>query len=772
MNQNTLYSPESFCHLSLEDITLQSDRTQFSYHNLGKIPIYRHVEQYAKQSPESIAVAFGEEQISYEKLNRAANQLAHYLLSQNVQPQDKVGVLVAPGAEILVSILAIHKINAVYVPIDVEYPLARIKTVIDLVAPSALISCSDRLAEIKASLTTNIIDLAETDLSTLAASNPDFPCPPESVSHIFFTSGTTGIPKGVVATHSNLIHYILAAQDKYHFGADDSFLAAARHTFSISLLMLLLPLVCGGTVNIITLEQLLTPELLAKAIERSTFFHLSPSLLKVLLDFLAQDGDRPGRFNHVRHASSGGDMIPPEILNRLNQKFPQAEVYAIYGSTEISCMGCSYFVPKDLEIEQTLVGKPFNNVQLRVLAPDQKVVPPGVKGEIYFAGAGITQGYLNLPDLTTAKYVLIDGERFYRTGDIGCLTPQGDLQILGREDHQVKIRGMRIELGEIESCLHRHPAVSNCVATAKLDTSSEKQLVAYIIPADRPPTSQELRSFLQQTLPQYMIPAHFVFIEEFPLNPNGKVDRRALSLLELQINSHTLVMPRTASEKQLAKIWSEVLKLEAIGIEDNFFDLGGHSLLATQIISRIREILKVEISIASLFASPTIEALARQIDTASTKNPVAPILPSPHQEKIPLSLTQQRLWFLYQLEGKSSAYNIPLALEMKGVLQIKALKKAIAEIVRRHQVLRTNFQLIDNTPAQFLSPTRDIPLEVVDLRSLSESERTTEFQRLVEKEVHRPFDLTQRFPPVNVPVANGQSQHIGLTVLVGEMVSG
>ncbi|MEN9520490.1 MAG: hypothetical protein RLZZ381_3078, partial [Cyanobacteriota bacterium] len=450
MNQSfaTLSSPK---HIT--DITIQSDRSSVLVSDYGDLPIYRHFERYAQEFPESIAITFGEAQINYGELNSQANQLANYLISQNVKPQDCVGVLVDPGSEILVAILAIHKINAIYVPIDTEYPLGRIKTIVEQVAPVAILCACDRFREINDNFNLNIINLFTLDLSSGDRFNLDYHCSPDSISHIFFTSGTTGTPKGVVSSHSNLIHYIFAAQEKYCFGVEDSFLAAARFTFSISLLMLLLPLVCGGRVNIITLKQLLEPNLLAKAIERSSFFHLSPSLLKMLLDHLDRDVQGVERFSHIKHASSGGDMIPAKILNRLNKVFTQAQVYAIYGSSEISCMGCTYFVPKELEIEETLVGRPFNNVQLRVLDRDRQVVPVGVKGEIYFSGQGITQGYLNLANLTEAKYMLLDGQRFYRTGDIGRLNPQGDLQMLGREDNQVQIRGMRLELGEIESCL-------------------------------------------------------------------------------------------------------------------------------------------------------------------------------------------------------------------------------------------------------------------------------------------------------------------------------
>lgn len=638
MNQSFVTLSAPVCSTNT---TLQSDRFSSLASNEDNLPIYRHFERYAQEFPESIAITFGEAQISYGELNSQANQLANYLITQNVQPQDCVGVFIDPGSEILIALLAIHKINAVYVPIDTEYPLGRIKTIIEQVAPVAILGASDRFSQIDDNFELNTINLFKLDLSSCDRSNLNYPCSLDSVSHIFFTSGTTGTPKGVVSSHNNLIHYIFAAQEKYCFGVEDSFLAAARFTFSISLLMLLLPLVCGGRVNIITLKQLLEPNLLARAIERSSFFHLNPSLLKVLLDYLDQDIQNLERFNHVKHASSGGDMIPAKILNRLNKTFTQAQVYAIYGSSEVSCMGCSYFVPKEIEIEQTLVGKPFNNVQLRVLDPQQRIVPVGAKGEIYFSGQGVTQGYLNLSSLTEEKYLLLDGDRFYRTGDIGRLNLQGDLQMLGREDNQVQIRGMRVELGEIESCLSLHPAISSCIVIAKEDQLGEKQLIAYLIAQNEPPTSSQLRNFLQEVLPQYMIPSHFALVAEFPLNLNGKVDRRTLSALPIQIDKQITIAPRTETERQLATIWQEVLSLESISIHDNFFHLGGHSLLAITLSNKLEQTFALKLPFGMVFQMSTIEQQASFLEQQGDKKIYSTLAPiQPKGTKPPLFLFQ------------------------------------------------------------------------------------------------------------------------------------
>jgi amino acid adenylation domain-containing protein len=625
MNQNLLVASESLNHLdSLEttlDAHLTTARVLPGTAEVSKaIAIYRYFERYAQECPHSIAarMTLTGEQISYGELNLQANQLAHYLASQQVQPQDCVGVMVDAGLEILIALLAIHKLNAIYLPIDPEFPLARITSIVQQAQPSVILCASEKLIEVETSQSYSqikIVNLPRLDLSDYPGDNVEVDCPLDSISHIFFTSGTTGSPKGVVSTHLNLLHYLGSAQDKYHFGVEDSFLAATRFTFSISLLMLLLPLVSGGRVEMISQEQLLEPSLLAQAIEQVTFFHLGPSVLKMLLDFLGQQPEfaEQKQFSHVKHASSGGDMIPPQILNRLNQIFDQAEVYAIYGSSEISCMGCTFLAPKAEELSQTLVGKPFDQVQVKVLDAEQRVVPVGVKGEIYFAGTGITQGYLNLPELTQEKYLMLDKQRFYRTGDLGRLTAEGNLQVLGRADFQVQIRGLRIELADIESNLNLHPGIVNSVVVARLDQNQEQQLVAYFVAVDSDavPRNKELRDFLETVLPQYMIPSQFVVLERFPLNLNGKIDRQALPTPE-SVKRSSFLAPRTEIEQQLVEIWAAVLHLEptAIGIDDNFFALGGHSLLAATLSGQLEQAFQTKLPLAILFQMPTIEEQA------------------------------------------------------------------------------------------------------------------------------------------------------------------
>jgi amino acid adenylation domain-containing protein len=644
MNQNSLITTDSLNHISLLEQNLDASPEPVvsgGAKEIKAIAIYRYFERHAQECPNSVAarLTLTGEQITYGELNLKANQLARYLTSQQVQPQDCVGVMVDAGLEILISLLAIHKLNAIYLPIDPEFPLGRIASIVQQAQPSVILCASEKLPEIEASfnpLEIKLINLPQLDLSSYQGDNLNCDCPLDSISHIFFTSGTTGTPKGVVSTHRNLVHYLSSAQDKYHFAAEDSFLAATRFTFSISLLMLLLPLVSGGRVEMITQEQLLEPSQLAQAIEQTTFFHLGPSVLKMLLDFLGQQPELTDgkRFAHVKHASSGGDMIPPQILNRLNQIFDQAEVYAIYGSSEISCMGCTFLAPKAEELTQTLVGKPFEQVQLRVLDAEQRVVAGGVKGEIYFAGAGITSGYLNLPELTQEKYVWLDGQRFYRTGDLGLLTAEGNLQVLGRADFQVQIRGLRIELADIESNLNLHPGIINSVVVARPDHNQEPQLVAYFVAvdADAVPRIKELRDFLEAVLPQYMIPSQFVVLERFPLNLNGKIDRLALPVPEA-VKTTFYLAPGTKMEQQLVEIWAEVLHLEpsAISVDDNFFALGGHSLLAATLSGQLEQTFQTKLPLAMLFQMPTIEEQASFF--ASKSNPKAWSLMVPIQAK-------------------------------------------------------------------------------------------------------------------------------------------
>jgi len=560
-------------------------------------------EYHALQTPTAPALKFRDQICSYSELNSRANRLARALSSRGVGSESRVMVCVEPSMDIAVVLLAILKVGAAYVPLDSSYPSARIKTLMDDTAP-ALVVARDYLIErlaLDRSLAFSLDD-HENFAGDFSPQNLGRSIRRESTAYIFYTSGTTGKPKGIMATFANLAHYIESARDRYQSSSADVIPAVARFSFSISLFELMLPLASGGTLLLLERDHVLDLGRLAMTLREVTFFHMGPSLLKNLIAHIKKNQREFSAFDRVRHASSGGDMVPPEVLESLKLIFSKAEVFVIYGCSEISCMGCTYPVPRDRTVTKTYVGRPFQNGAVRVLDGAMNLVPIGVVGEICFTGAGIVQGYLERPELTAEKFVDLDGRRFYRTGDRGRLSEDGWLEILGRSDFQIQLRGMRIELGEVDHHLRRAPCVKDAVSIARENSRGEKILVAYVVldspgPIDRKPA---IRQYLRENLPDYMVPSIFVVLEKLPLNHNMKLDRNALPAPapdDRRIGDRDASpmhrAPETSTQRKLASIWERILNLDFVRLDDHFFDLGGDSLSAMELIDEVEQALGV-----------------------------------------------------------------------------------------------------------------------------------------------------------------------------------
>ena len=555
--------------------------------------VHKAFEARAAAAPDAIAARFRDAALSYGALNAAANALAHRLAAEGVGAESRVAVCLEPSLDVPVALLAILKAGGVYVPLDPTHPQARLRALLEDVQPRALItrpSLLEKLGPCGAAV------LASDRLDSLASGRPsgnlDRAVRPDQTAYVYFTSGTTGAPKGALASASNLASYVAAARERFAIGPADVMPAIARFTFSISMFELMAPLVSGGTLLLLEREHVLDLERMSKTLQEVTFFHAGPSLLKNLVAHIKRAYPDFRSFARVRHASSGGDMIPPELLECLKEIFTAAEVFVIYGCTEISCMGCAYPVPRDRVVERTYVGRPFDGVGVRVMDAAFNPAPLGVVGEICFAGEGVVKGYLNRPDLAAQKFVEIDGRRFYRTGDMGRLSEDGWLEILGRSDFQIKLRGMRVELGEIEHYLRRAAGVRDGVVMPMTLGGSEKSLVAYIVmDRDRPldprvSALDEIHSHLARHLPEYMLPTTYVELDSLPLNHNMKIDRSALPppakfRREMPAPGRE---PRSEAEKRLASLWRGLLGVEAVGLDDRFFDLGGSSLLGLELI--------------------------------------------------------------------------------------------------------------------------------------------------------------------------------------------
>jgi len=708
------------------------------------LPIFTAIEAHAEARPAAIALRFQDQSLSYGELNQRANQLAHYLRLQGIQPGNRVAACFEPSLEVIVALLAIFKAGGTYVPLEPTYPLERLTLILEDTQPQVLLTQTHLQSVLPAIAPSPFcLDRDGSQIADLPTTNLNLPLDLNQIAYIVYTSGTTGKPKGVMASHANLVNYIQVAQDAYGFDASMVMPAMARFTFSITFFELLSPLVAGGQLVLLERDRILDFKRMTQLLEEITVIHASPSLLRKLIAYIDDHGLDASRFNGLKHVSSGGDLVSADLQEAMKRVFPSAEIYVIYGCSEISCMGCTYFAAPDRTVTRTFVGKPFPNVTVRLYDAHQNLVPIGVVGEIYFAGAGVTQGYLNRDDLTQQKFIDLDGQRFYRTGDLGRFDAEGNLEILGRSDFQIQLRGMRIEPGEIEVTLRTCPGVRDGVVVLRPLWRDEEGLVAFVVlDAAKPPTPEELRRFLQAKLPDYMVPSLFVALEALPLNPNGKVDRRALPELDLtQPDSSTpYVAPRTPLEQTLADIWALVLGVEMVGVNHDFFTLGGHSLMAAQVIARIQETFQIDLPLRRLFEHPTIAGLAKAIETAPRERQVIPQRPDP--QSAALSFAQQRLWYLDQLEPGSYAYHICKAIRLRGALDGEGLRQALDAIVERHEPLRTCFVAPDGVPRQAILPHQPFVMPLVDLSGRSPADQEAALQQILTQEEQRPFDLT------------------------------
>jgi amino acid adenylation domain-containing protein len=576
---------------------------------------------------------------------------------------------------------------------------------------------------------------------------------PDNLAYIIYTSGSTGVPKGVMISHRAIANRLLWMQSAYPLGPSDRLLQKTSVSFDASVWEFFVPLMTGATLFMARPGGHQDSAYLAEAITLHgvTTLQLVPSMLQVMLD-------EPGfaKCSSLKRLFCGGEALTGEMQAGFFD-LHDAELVNLYGPTEVSIDATSWKCLRDGEHRVVPIGHPLANVRVYLLNAYQQPVPLGLPGEIYVGGAGLARGYHKRPNLTAEKFVpdpfsTEPGARLYKTGDLARRLVDGTIEFLGRVDYQVKLRGFRIELGEIEAALERHPAVSRAVVVVHDDETAGPRLAAYVLAAaGEGPTGGDLRTFLEETLPEYMVPSIFVPLKELPLMPNGKVDRRSLPPLDAasMTAGRKFVAPRNAVEELLVGMWAEILNVRQVGIHDNFFDLGGHSLLAVRLNSRLRSTFRVEVPLNVLFETPTVAGLGETIGRlvrlvgAAEEAPIVPVL---RDVGPPLSFAQQRLWFFHQLERDNPIYNIPIVVLLSGALDAVSLERALGEIVRRHEVLRTTYTTAGGEPVQSIQPDARLELPVTDLSAVPESERLDEVERRAREEVRCPFDLTRNLP--------------------------
>ncbi|HEX2079484.1 MAG TPA: amino acid adenylation domain-containing protein, partial [Longimicrobium sp.] len=713
------------------------------------IPVHRRFAEQAARTPDAVAVEGVDGALTYAELDALSTGVAAALRARGAGRGTLVAVCAERSARMAAALLGVLRAGAAYLPLDPEYPAERLAYMLEDSGARLLLTeraLSERLDSAALPLSarsscgegaggrgpTGLVLLDE--IAPADRAGADAAVNAEDLAYVIYTSGSTGRPKGVMVRHGGVSSFLRSMAEAPGLRADDTLLVVTTIAFDISVLELFLPLSLGARSVVATREQAADPTLLAALVARSgaTVMQATPATWAMLL--ASGWTPRPGM-----RLLSGGEALPRTVADALLGA--GAELWNLYGPTETTIWSATAPVPAEGAIP---LGQAIANTTLYVLDPAGSPAPLGVPGELFIGGTGVARGYLNRPGLTAERFVPdpfgAPGSRLYRTGDRVRRRADGALEFLGRADFQVKLRGFRIELGEIEAALRAHPGVGGAAALVREETG-DARLVAYVVASDpdAPPAGPELRAFLRERLPEYMVPSAFVALDAFPLTPNGKVDRRALPAPDAQAAERPFTPPRTPREQALAGIWREVLRRERIGLDDDFFELGGHSLLAAQVLSRVRRELGVELPLRALFEASTLRALAERLGGAAAAPEVPPLVRVERGGPVPLSFAQERMWFLQRMSPEAGTYNMAEALALEGPLDAEALRRAFQALVARHEVLRTRYAEVEGQPVQDVLPPPHFPLPVEEVAEDAVRGR-------MEADARAPFDLRDGLP--------------------------
>jgi amino acid adenylation domain-containing protein len=729
-------------------------------------------DRQAQRTPDATAVEQDDQTLSFGELEARSNQVARLLAQRGVVVGALVGLCLERSPATIVAMLGVLKAGAAYVPLDPEHPSDRLSSLLQDTG-ARIVLTEERLAARLPAFEGELIclDRDRALIDGQEQSGLELRVRPDDPAYVLYTSGSTGEPKGVVGLHRGAVNrmrweWSLAPWESGEKGCHKTNLGFVDSVHEI------FGALCAGVPLVLIPDhkardpRALVATLAEHGVSRLV---LVPSLLAVLLE---QGSDLGRQLPRLRRWTASGEALSRQLAERFAEQLPFATLWNLYGSTEVSADATLFELETTwLESDDRAdvpIGRPIANVRAYVLDPSLQPLPVGVPGELHIGGSGLARGYWNRPELTSACFVADpfgdeSGGRLYKTGDRARYLDDGTLEYLGRIDSQVKIRGQRVEPGEIESVLHEHPRVQRAVVVAREDRPGDQRLVAYVVlqsgSADAPEVQGQLVSALRQRLPAHMLPSACVLLEAFPLLPSGKLDREALPLPVLERGPAGFVGPRCETENILCAIWTELLGVERVGVHDDFFALGGHSLLAARSVNRIHDKWAgLALSLRSVFEHPTVAGLAASIDALLSPGDTEDAVPGARSVaeepalarrarsgESPLSFAQQRLWFLDRL-GAGSAYNMPVAYRLKGGLDLGSLQRAVLELVRRHEVLRTGIVLVDGVPVQRIAEQVPLDIGLVDLSELESAAREAEIERLAREHALRPFDLSR--PPL------------------------
>ncbi|HSF38816.1 MAG TPA: non-ribosomal peptide synthase/polyketide synthase [Thermoanaerobaculia bacterium] len=723
----------------------------------GDASVVARFERVAERMPDRPALSQDGRRFTYGELDRWSNRLARALRRRGVGAETRVAVLAERSPELIVALLGILKAGGVYVPLDPEYPRDRLDFMLEDSGAAVLLTRSD------------VAGALDGEGGERLPAGPD----PGQLAYVIYTSGSTGRPKGVMVSHGALARLAEALGPVLRVEAGERVLQFCSPSFDASLQEIVSALTAGGDLVLRTDAMLESAGAFLATCQRESIsvLTLPAAYWHELVAKMDAEGLAlpPG----LRRVFIGGERALPERVAAWHRHAPEGpRLINGYGVTESTVLSTAGLATPAAPGREVSAGRVLAHTEAYVLDSQGRPVPAGVAGELHLGGDLLARGYLNRPGLTAERFVPhpfppAPGARLYRTGDRARAFPNGEIELLGRGDHQVKVRGVRIELGEIEAALRAEPGIREAVAVVREDRPGDPRLVAYV--AGDASRSPDLRERLGTRLPAAMIPSQVVWLDALPLSAHGKIDRRSLpSPHSGETAAGRAVAPRTPTEEALVDAFAEVLGIARPGVEAGFFELGGHSLLATRLMSRVRGLFRVDLPLRALFDHPTAAALGRRIEAALAAGAgveAPPLRPRPRHGPLPLSFAQQRLWFLHQLEPESPAYNQPSALRIRGPLNTAALGRTLTEIMRRHEVLRTTFPAVNGEAVQQIGPAGPLPLALVDFRALPAAVREMRARHTLSESARRPFDLALEGPVRALLFCLGERDHVLLLTL-------
>jgi amino acid adenylation domain-containing protein/non-ribosomal peptide synthase protein (TIGR01720 family) len=713
-------------------------------------------------SPESPAIYTEDTVVSYASLEQHSNLLAHYLLSCGIMKGSIVPVCFDRSFEMYVNILALLKCGAAYVPIDPEYPSHRIGMILEDLSAKWVLTQKEHLVHFESvnGLKAIFSEDYQAALSAMPDTAPEVALEGDDLAYIIYTSGTTGVPKGVMITHDSLYGLLRGMASLYPLKRGDRMAFKTNYGFDVSVYELFGWLTDGGSMVIVPQGIEKDPKRFLDFLETSAITHLNlvPSLFGVLLEALSASENTS--LEKLRYLFLAGEALPSSMVASYHALGLSASLINIYGPTEGTIYSTYYETTPDSAAATSIsIGKPLPNTRAYIVDDSHRLLPVGVVGELCISGRGLAKGYYHREELTASKFIahpFIEGERLYKTGDLASWTPDGQLRYVGRKDSQVKLRGYRIELGDISSVLDQHPGIRHSVAMVREGQAGNQQLVCYYT-GEATVALTDIKAWLSERLPSYMVPQVYVLLESFPLSASGKIDRKALPVPEASsYQTATYEAPQSPTELQLASIWRELLQLEKIGVHDNFFELGGHSILAMRVVSRVQIATKKAIDVIVLFENPTISGLAKVIDAPFSGVAYSDVPSIPLQEVYPCSAAQTRIWLADQVSQNRAVYNITSAFEIKGSIKKEFLFEALQHLVGRHEILRTNYIDYDGIPYQKVREFDEAPvnfevIECIDIQNKA--------QEILKQENAYEFDLLND-PLIRFRLVTDKERHV------------